>query len=58
MDASGNGGEGGYNLEHTKSFVQQYPVTKSRAGSVSGRILAAFTVNSVAAKTKQHSPLR
>lgn len=38
-------------------FVQQHPVTKSRATSVSGRILAAFTVNIVAAKTK-HRPLR
>lgn len=53
----GTGG-GGYNVQHTKRFVQQCPVTKSRAGSVSGRILAAFTVNSVAAKTKQRSPLR
>lgn len=57
MDVGGNRG-GGNNLGHTKRFVQQYRVTKSRAGSVSGRILAAFTVNSVAAKTKQHSPLR
>lgn len=57
MDVGGGEG-GGCNLEHTKRLVRQYPVTKSRAGSVSGRILAAFTVNTVATKTKQHSPLR